>query len=203
MLRKMPGDEWQQFANLRLLYSYMFTHPGSKLLFMGAEFGQGDEWNFQQSLQWYVLQYPNHQGIKETVKALNRLYKAEPALYEKAFEGSGFEWIDGGNANDSILIFTRKGHKPANDLVVVLNMTPVTRHDFRIGVPEAGNWQEIFNSDAEAFWGTGIANPKALASGTVSWHGRENSISITVPPLGASIFKKIKDSHVPKKYELK
>jgi 1,4-alpha-glucan branching enzyme len=203
MLRKMPGDEWQQFANLRLLYSYMFTHPGQKLLFMGAEFGQGVEWNFQESLQWYVLEYPNHQGIKETVKALNKLYRSEPALYEKAFEGSGFEWIDGGNANDSILIFTRKGYKSANDLVVVLNMAPVTRHDFRVGVPESGTWQEIFNSDAENLWGSGVANTKPINSEVVNWHGRENSINITVPPLAASIFKKVKDSHVPKKYELK
>ena len=204
MLRKMPGDEWQQFANLRLLYSYMFTHPGTKLLFMGAEFGQGVEWNFQESLQWYVLQYPNHQGIKETVKALNRLYRSEPALYEKAFEGSGFEWIDGGNANDSILIFTRKGFKSADDLVIVLNMAPVTRHDFRVGVPESGTWQEIFNSDAEGFWGSGVANPHPIKSEVVNWHGRQNSINITVPPLAASIFKKVKENKdVPKKYELK
>jgi len=204
MLRKMPGDEWQQFANLRLLYGYMFTHPGTKLLFMGAEFGQGDEWNFQASLQWYVLQYPNHQGIKETVKALNKLYRSEPALYEKAFEGSGFEWIDGGNDNDSILIFTRKGNNPADDLVVVLNMTPVIRHDFRIGVPDDGSWQEIFNSDAENFWGSGIANPHSIKSEVINWHGRQNSINITVPPLAATIFKRVKETkHVPKKYELK
>jgi 1,4-alpha-glucan branching enzyme len=182
----------------------MFTHPGTKLLFMGAEFGQGVEWNFQESLQWYVLQYPNHQGIKETVKALNKLYRSEPALYEKAFEGSGFEWIDGGNANDSILIFTRKGFKSADDLVIVLNMAPVTRHDFRVGVPEAGTWQEIFNSDAEGFWGSGIANPSPIKSEVVNWHGRQNSINITVPPLAASIFKKVKENKdVPKKYELK
>jgi 1,4-alpha-glucan branching enzyme len=191
MLRKMPGDEWQRFANLRLLYSYMFTHPGAKLLFMGAEFGQGVEWNFQESLQWYVLEYPNHQGIKETVKALNKLYRGEPALYEKAFDSSGFEWIDGGNSNDSVIVFARKGHDPLNDLVIVLNMTPVAREGFRVGVPEAGNWEEIFNSDAQNFWGGGVLNLNAISSETINWHGRDNSISITVPPLAASVFKKV------------
>ncbi|WP_428330540.1 1,4-alpha-glucan branching protein GlgB [Mucilaginibacter sp.] len=201
MLRKMPGDEWQQFANLRLLYSYMFTHPGTKLLFMGAEFGQGNEWNFQNSLDWHVLEYPNHQGIKEVVKALNKLYRDEPALYEKGFDGTSFEWVDGGNANDSILVYNRKGHDAENDLIVVLNMTPNPHYNYRVGVPSKGKWTEIFNSDASAFWGSGIANAKPLSSETVNWHGRENSINITVPPLGAAVFKKGKN--VPPKYELK
>jgi len=192
MLRKMPGDEWQQFANLRLVFSFMFTHPGTKLLFMGAEFGQGEEWDYKQSLQWHVLEYPNHMGIKETVKALNQLYKSEPALYEKAFDGSGFEWIDGGNSHDSVLVFSRKGYDAANDLVVVLNMTPVVRYGFRVGVPEAGNWKEIFNSDAENFWGSGIINYDAVKSDFVNWHGRENSINITLPPLAVSVFKRVK-----------
>ena len=204
MLRKMPGDEWQQFANLRLLYSFMFTHPGTKLLFMGAEFGQGTEWNFEKSLEWYVLQYPNHNGIKETVKALNKLYRSEPALYEKGFDYTGFEWIDGGNANDSILVYARKGYNPDDDLVVVLNMTPVIRHDFRVGVTQAGEWKEIFNSDAENLWGSGILNSNPITSETINWHGREDSINITIPPLGASIFKRVKvTKDVPKKYELK
>lgn len=201
MLRKMPGDEWQQFANLRLLYSYMFTHPGTKLLFMGCEFGQDEEWNFQYSLDWHLLEYANHQGIKEIVKALNQLYKNEPALYEKAFEAGGFEWVDGGNANDSILIYNRKGNDAANDLVIVLNMTPNTHHGFRVGVPAKGKWEEIFNSDAKNFWGSGVANTGALNTETVNWHGRENSINITVPPLAAVLFKKKKIT--PPKYELK
>ena len=202
MLRKMPGDEWQQFANLRLLYSYMFTHPGTKLLFMGAEFGQGTEWNYQHSLDWHVLEYANHQGIKETVKALNHLYRSEPALYEKGFDYSSFEWIDGGNANDSILVYVRKGHDEENDLVIVLNMTPIPHHNFRIGVPAKGNWGEIFNSDAKSFWGGGVSNLAAVQSETVSWHGRENSINITVPPLSATVFKRIATTP-PTKYELK
>ena len=193
MLDKMPGDEWQKFANLRLLYSFMFTHPGTKLLFMGAEFGQGGEWNFQNSLDWHLLQYPNHQGIKELVKGLNNVYRSEPALYEKGFEYSSFEWIDGGNSNDSILIFTRKGFDNINDLVVVLNMTPVTHHHYRIGVPAKGNWKEIFNSDDEKYWGSGLLNGETLASEATNWHGRDNAISIIVPPLGAAIFKLIND----------
>jgi len=192
MLRKMPGDEWQQFANLRLVYSYMFTHPGSKLLFMGAEFGQGSEWNFSQSLEWYVLEYPNHRGIQETVKALNHLYRTEPALYEKSFEGSGFEWIDGGNANDSVLIYTRKGHDPKNDLVIVLNLTPAPHHGFRVGVPESGNWKEIFNSDDKKYWGSGMLNGKAMKAEKEHWHGREYSIHVDLPPLGATVLKRTK-----------
>lgn len=201
MLGKMPGDEWQRFANLRLLYSYMFTHPGSKLLFMGSEFGQGTEWNFQRSLDWYVLQYPNHQGIKEAVKALNHLYREEPALYEKSYQWNGFEWIDGGNANESILIYERKGNDVADNLVVVLNMTPMPRKDYRVGVDAAGNWVEIFNSDAEKFWGSGTHNPKSVAAENEKWHGREQSIKITIPPLAAVVFKK--EKMVPPKYELK
>ena len=192
MLRKMPGDEWQQFANLRLVYSYMFTHPGTKLLFMGDEFGQGTEWDYRQSLDWYVMEYPNHQGIKKVVQALNHLYRSEPALYEKAFEGTGFEWIDGGNANDSILVYGRKGHDSNNDLVIILNMTPATHQNYRIGVPAGGQWKEIFNSDNKEYWGSGNINTHAVSAEGVSWHGRENSISITIPPLGATVFKKVK-----------
>jgi 1,4-alpha-glucan branching enzyme len=201
MLRKMPGDEWQQFANLRLMYSYMFTHPGTKLLFMGAEFGQGDEWNFSQSLQWHVLEYPNHQGMSETVKALNHLYRDEPALYEKGFDFRGFEWVDGGNANDSILVYGRFGNNSKDDLVIVLNMTPVVRHNYRIGVPAAGQWKEIFNSDAHKFWGSGVGNHEILNTDIEKWHGKDNSISITIPPLAAVVFKRT--TAAPAKYELK
>jgi 1,4-alpha-glucan branching enzyme len=201
MLGKMPGDEWQKFANLRLLYSYMFTHPGSKLLFMGSEFGQGTEWNFQRSLDWYVLEYPNHQGIKEVIKALNKLYREEPALYEKSFDWNGFEWIDGGNANESILIYQRNGNEVINNLVIVLNMTPIPHTEYRVGVPAEGKWVEVFNSDAEKFWGSGMENPRAVEAETVNWHGRAHSIKITIPPLAAAVFKKEKNS--PVKYELK
>ena len=192
MLRKMPGDEWQQFANLRLVYGYMFTHPGSKLLFMGAEFGQGGEWNFSQSLEWYVLEYPNHRGIQSVVKALNHLYKTEPALYEKSFESSGFEWIDGGNAENSILIYGRKGHDAKDDLIIILNMTPTPHHGSRVGVPAAGNWKEIFNSDDKEYWGSGMVTTKTAKSENEYWHGKENSILVDLPPLAAVVFKKAK-----------
>jgi 1,4-alpha-glucan branching enzyme len=190
MLRKMPGDEWQQFANLRLMYGYMFSHPGTKLLFMGAEFGQGDEWNFQHSLQWHLLQYPNHAGIQQTVKDLNALYKSEPALYEKGFDSTGFEWIDGGNANDSVVVYLRKGNNPANDILVVLNMTPVVRYNQRTAVPAAGKWKQIFNTDEEKYWGSGITNAKAIKSEKEAWQGKDNSILITLPPLSVVMFKR-------------
>jgi 1,4-alpha-glucan branching enzyme len=192
MLNKMPGDEWQKFANLRMVYSYMFTHPGSKLLFMGAEFGQGSEWSFSHSLDWYVLEYPNHKGIQETVRALNHLYRTEPALYEKSFESAGFEWIDGGNANDSILIYGRKGLDPKDDLVIILNMTPMPHHGSRVGVPHSGEWKEIFSSDDKKYWGSGMLNSKAIKSQKEHWHGKDDSILIDLPPLGATILKRVK-----------
>ena len=200
MLNKMPGDEWQKFANLRLLYGYMFTHPGTKLLFMGSEFGQGGEWNYQNSLDWHLLQYPSHQGIKEVVKGLNHLYRNEPALYEKGFEYDSFEWIDGGNTNDSILVYTRKGHDRENDLLIVLNMTPITHSSYRIGVPAKGQWTEIFNTDEKRFWGSGMGNHAPVATEAVNWHGRANSISITIAPLSACIFKIF--DNLPPVYEL-
>jgi 1,4-alpha-glucan branching enzyme len=191
MLNKMPGDDWQKFANLRLLYSFMYTHPGTKLMFMGSEFGQVAEWNYQQSLDWHLLEHMSHSGLKEAVKAINHLYKAEPALYERAFEWTGFEWIDASNTNDSVLAYSRKGVNRENDLVIVLNMTPVPHYNYRVGVPAAGQWQEIFNSDAEKFWGSGLINFDPIQSEEVSWHGKDNSITVTTPPLGAAIFKKV------------
>lgn len=190
MLRKMPGDEWQQFANLRLMYGYMFSHPGTKLLFMGAEFGQGDEWDFQHSLQWHLLQYPNHLGIQQTIKDLNKLYRSEPALYERGFESTGFEWLDGGNANDSVLVYLRKGNNPDDDILVVLNMTPVVRENQRTGVPAPGNWVQIFNSDDKKYWGSGVSNDGVFKSEAEPWHGKDQSIVITLPPLSVVMFKR-------------
>ncbi|MVN20651.1 1,4-alpha-glucan branching protein GlgB [Mucilaginibacter arboris] len=192
MINKMPGDEWQRFANLRVLYSYMFTHPGTKLLFMGDEFAQTEEWKFDQSLDWHLLEYRPHKGMQDLVKALNHLYKSEPALYEKAFSGEGFEWIDDGNAADSVLIYVRKGNLPENNLVVVLNFTPVVREGHRVGVPEAGTWKEIFNSDELHFWGSGTVNPKKLKTEAVGWNYREQSIKLNLPPLGVSVLKKVR-----------
>ncbi|QJD98464.1 1,4-alpha-glucan branching protein GlgB [Mucilaginibacter robiniae] len=191
MINKMPGDEWQRFANLRLMYSYMFTHPGAKLMFMGSEFAQTAEWDFGQSLDWAVVQYECHLGVQEEVKALNHIYTSEPALYEKSFSWEGFEWIDGSNDQDSIFVYLRKGHDAANDVVVVLNMTPNVHYQYRVGVPAAGEWKEIFNSDDKAYWGSGVNNPLPYQSQSTSWHGRENSIEVTLPPLGAVMFKRI------------
>jgi len=191
MINKMPGDEWQRFANLRALYSYMFTHPGTKLLFMGDEFAQTEQWEFDRSLDWHLLEYRPHKGMQDLIKALNHLYKSEPALYEKAFSGEGFEWIDEGNAADSVLVYTRKGNLPEDDLVVVLNFTPVVRQGFRIGVPHTGTWKEIFNSDDLHFWGSGSINPKALQTEDIFWNYRNQSVALTLPPLGVIVLKKV------------
>ena len=191
MINKMPGDEWQKYANLRALYSYMFTHPGTKLLFMGDEFAQSAEWAFGKSLDWHLLQYRPHKGMQDLVKALNQLYKTEPALYEKAFTGEGFEWIDDGNATDSVLLYIRKGNDQKDDLVVALNLTPVVRTGFRIGVPTAGTWKEIFNSDDLDYWGSGIVNSEPLRSEDFAWNYRNQSVQLTLPPLSVSVLKKV------------
>lgn len=190
MIYKMPGDEWQKFANLRALYGYMFTHPGTKLLFMGNEFAQTNEWNFTESLSWHLLQYPPHQGMQRYVKALNSLYRKEPALYHFSFSYKGFEWVDADNANESVFIYIRKSNKAKDTLVVVLNLTPVYREQFRIGIPMAGKWQEIFNSDDEAFFGSGKVNTGVLITEEVPAQNQLQSFAIHLPPLAISIFKK-------------
>ncbi len=186
MLNKMPGDEWQRFANLRLLYTFMFTYPGKKLLFMGCEFGQGTEWNCNQVLDWYVLDYPLHLGLQTLVKDLNELYVKHPALYQHDFEHQGFDWIDCHDVNQSIISYRRKTEN--EELIVVLNFTPVPREQYRIGVPKAGNYTEIFNSDSSYYDGANIGNGTALSE-PIPWMNLDHSISITVPPLGAIIFK--------------
>jgi len=186
---RMPGDEWQKFANLRLLYSYMFTHPGTKLLFMGSEFGQSGEWDFQNSLDWHLLQYPFHNGIKLNITKLNQLYKTEPALYEKQFSPEGFEWINYSDHENAVMSFIRKGNNPKDDLIVVLNFTQVVRENYRIGISKAGNLTEIYNSDETAFGGSGVKNNKKLSVENKPYDGKEYSVSLTLPPLGAIVFK--------------
>ncbi|MCB9426428.1 MAG: 1,4-alpha-glucan branching protein GlgB [Flavobacteriales bacterium] len=188
MLYKMPGDEWQRFANLRALYGYMFTHPGSKLLFMGGEFGQSSEWNFEQSLDWHLLQYGFHKGVQNVIRDLNGLYRSEPALYEKQFSQEGFEWINYGDNANSVLSYIRKGHNEENDIYVVCNFTPVTRENYRFGVKKGGTLKEIFNSDATQYEGSGTHNPKVKIE-KEPWDGRPYSAAITLPPLGVSVFK--------------
>lgn len=189
LVNKMPGDEWQRFANLRLLFSYMFTHSGTKLLFMGGEFGQTSEWNYDASLDWHLLEYAPHQGVAACVKALNTLYKTEPAMYERTFTADGFEWIDTSDRENSIVTYARKGNTPSDTLLIVLNMTPVPRADYRIGVPSAGSYREIFNSDASEFYGSGVMNTSPLPSEEAKWHGRPQSIRLNIPPLGAVVLK--------------
>lgn len=186
LLNKMPGDEWQRFANLRLLLAFMFTYPGKKLLFMGCEFGQGTEWNFNKALDWYVLEYPHHHGIQTLVKDLNHLYRAHPALHYHDFDHNGFEWIDCHDAQQSIISYRRKSEH--EDLCVVLNFTPVPRESYRIGVPKAGVYTEIFNSDSRYYNGSNVGNG-AVLSEPVPWMNQENSICLSLPPLGAIILK--------------
>ncbi|MGI9549760.1 MAG: 1,4-alpha-glucan branching protein GlgB [Aurantibacter sp.] len=186
---RMTGDEWQQFANLRLLYGYMFTHPGAKLLFMGGEFGQNDEWNFQGSLDWHLLQFDYHKGVKQFVIDLNILYKNSPALYEKQFSDQGFEWIDYNDAENSVLSYIRKGHDVENDLVVISNMTPVVREGYQIGLPHKGSLREIFNSDAKKYSGSGVGNTKAIKIEKAAWQNRPYSAIINLPPLAVIVLK--------------
>lgn len=186
ILGRMPGDEWQRFANLRLLYSFMYTHPGAKLLFMGGEFGQSGEWNFEQSLDWHLLDHRYHQGIKNTVASLNKLYKKQPALYEKQFCADGFEWINYSDTENSVISYIRKGEDTSENLVIICNLTPVIREDYRIGVPFAGKLKEVFNSDSEEFGGSGVANKKLQAQ-EIPWNGRPQSVSLTLPPLGCVV----------------
>jgi len=198
LLYRMPGDEWQRFANLRLLYSYMYTHPGKKLLFMGSEFGQGQEWDSTAVLDWYVLEYPFHQGIQKLVRTLNGLHRSEGPLHAEDFEPHGFEWIDCHDAHNSVLVYQRRapGSGTAADgngddhLVVALNFTPVPREGYRIGVPAAGPYQEIFNSDATEFGGSGMGNgTEPLPTETINWMNRPHSLVLTLPPLSGIVLK--------------
>lgn len=190
ILDRMPGDEWQRFANLRLLYGCMFGHPGANLLFMGAEFGQWSEWDFENSLDWHLTNFQPHQNIQAWIKALNNLYKSEPALFEKQFHADGFEWISYKDSENSVLAFIRKGEKPKNDLVFVCNMTPVVRENYRIGMPYAGAWIELLNSDAAEFGGSGVSNASKLQTEKEPFHQYQQSLALTLAPLGVSVFKR-------------
>lgn len=186
LVYKMPGDDWQRFANLRLLYLWMFTHPGAKLLFMGCEFGQTSEWNHEQSLDWHLLQYGPHRGILQLVRRLNALYRKQKALHEISFDGTGFEWIDMSDRASSVIVFLRKGNNPEDRTVVVMNMTPVPRESYRIGLPFGGAWKEALNSDAIEFGGSGVVNGHVHAE-NLNWQGRSHSAELTLPPLGGVV----------------
>ena len=187
LLRKMPGDEWQRFANLRALFAWMYTHPGKKLLFMGGEFGQWDEWSHERSVDWHLLEHASHRGIRRFLRDLNTLYRGEPALHGRDFSWDGFEWIDANDSDHSVLSYLRKGHDGSRPVAIVLNLVPVARQNYRIGVPGAGRWAEVLNSDAPLYGGSGQGNLGGVDSSPLPAHGRYHSLSLTLPPLGALV----------------
>jgi 1,4-alpha-glucan branching enzyme len=188
ILDRMPGDSWQKFASLRLLYSFMFTYPGKKLLFMGCELGQGREWDFAGELDWNLMERPQHQGISNLVADLNRLYRTQPALYDLDFESDGFEWIDCHDSSQSVLSYLRKDRSSENIVVAAFNFTPIPRRDYRIGVPLPGFYREEVNSDAGVYGGSNWGNQGGVTSEPLGWMGRPHSILMSVPPLGAVVF---------------
>ncbi len=189
LLNKMPGDDWQKFANLRLLLGYMWTRPGKKLLFMGGEFGQWNEWNQDVSLDWHLLAYPQHDGVKRWLTHLNMLYRGTPSLYEQDFSGNGFQWVDCNDDENSVISYLRFG-KSENDMtLVVCNFTPVPRHNYRVGVPFDGRWVEVLNSDAPEYGGSGQGNMGGVGSTPVPMHEQNQSVSLTLPPLGVVVFR--------------
>jgi 1,4-alpha-glucan branching enzyme len=185
----MPGDMRQMLANLRLLYAYQFGHPGKKMLFMGGEFGQWNEWNHDAELDWMLLDFETHRGIQRLVADLNRLYKSEPSLFQVDFDWQGFEWMDCNDADASTLSFIRHAKKPDDFILVVCNFTPVVRTDYRVGVPKPGFYEEIMNTDAAIYGGSNIGNAGGVAAEPVPWLGRDHSLKLTLPPLGALFFK--------------
>jgi 1,4-alpha-glucan branching enzyme len=190
LLGKMPGDLWQKFANLRLLYGLMTGFPGKKLLFMGGEIGQWDEWNHDRPLDWPLVDFETHRGIKRWIRDLNRLYKGEPSLHEVDFHYSGFEWIDFQDAASSVISFERRAKEGREKVLVVCNFTPVPRTGYRIGAPEAGRYRELLNSDADVYGGSNMGNCGVVMTDPVPAHGRDHSLSLTLPPLGVLFLKR-------------
>jgi len=183
LLGRMPGDRWQRFANLRAYFGFMFAHPGKKLLFMGCEFGQEREWSHDASLDWHLLDQPEHRGLQRLVRALNEAYRARPALHALDCEAAGFEWIEAGDAENSVLAFLRKGPDGVPPVVAVCNLTPVTRSHWRVGVPAPGRYAEIVNTDLASYGGSDTRNREPIAAEAVPWHGRGHSLVLTLPPL--------------------
>ncbi len=190
LIRKMPGDDWQKFANLRVLLGYMYAQSGKKLLFMGGEFGQWSEWYHEASLDWDLLAYPLHEGLRKWVEDLNRVYRDEKALYERDFEPAGFQWIDCNDSQQSTISLMRRGFGEEDTVIIACNFTPVPRHNYRVGVPEEGFWEEILNSDAPIYGGSGQGNMGGVEATPVSFHGLPCSLNLTLPPLGAVYFKR-------------
>jgi 1,4-alpha-glucan branching enzyme len=197
LLDKMPGDMWQKFANLRTLYGFMYGHPGKKLLFMGGEIGQWDEWNSDKSLDWNLLEFEPHRALQQYVKELNRIYHSEPSLYELDSEDKGFEWIDFHDVEGSVISFLRRAKDHADFTVFVCNFTPVPRSDYRIGVPESGFYKEILNSDSSLYWGSNVGNAGGVYADSVRKHHRPYSIKLALPPLSVLVFKLRKEDPAP------
>jgi 1,4-alpha-glucan branching enzyme len=189
MMGKAPGDPWQRAATLRVLYAYMYAHPGKKLLFMGSEFGQWREWSHESSLDWHLLDFDLHAGLLRFVEALNGVYAAEPSLYQRDFEPGGFEWIDCSDNESSAISMIRRGHDPHDWMVAVMNWTPLVRQGYRIGVPEPGFYREVLNSDASFFGGSNVGNDGGVWAEPIQAHGRPHSLSLTLPPLGGLLLK--------------
>lgn len=189
LLGRMPGDEWQRFANLRLMFAYMFMHPGTKLLFMGNEIAQSSEWKHDSSLDWHLLQYGFHKGIQDLIKDINHFYKTEPALYKYGFDHRGFQWVDYGDRENSVTIFQRQSDKKEDTLIVVCNFTPETRRNYHLGTPYRGQWKEVFNSDDTKYGGSGVLNQGVIHTSPAKFHGRDYSVSITLPPLAITVLK--------------
>jgi 1,4-alpha-glucan branching enzyme len=189
LLHKMPGDMWQQFANLRLLFAYQYAHPGKKLLFMGQEIAQRNEWSETHSLDWHLLQYDSHRGIQRLFADLNRLLASEPALHQVDFDWQGFEWVDANDSDNSVYSFIRRGKNPDDLLIVILNATPVVRYGYHIGVPRPGHYEEVLNTDAASYGGSNVGNLGGMNAGEHAWQGRRYSLALTLPPLAAVFLK--------------
>ena len=182
LLSRMPGDRWQRFANLRALYGYMWAHPGKQLLFMGQEFAQEREWDHEHSLDWHLLEAPEHAGVLALVRDLNAVYRAQPALWERDFDASGFRWLESRDADSNVLVFVRTGSDPQRPLVCVCNLSPIVREHYRVGLPLGGAWSERLNTDSSAYGGGGVGNAGVVAE-PVPWHGEAHSAELTLPPL--------------------
>jgi len=193
LLGKMPGDDWQKFANLRLLFGYMYAQPGKKLLVMGGEFGQWREWGHDESLDWHLLNYAPHSSLKRWVEDLNRFYQSQPAFYQLDFAPAGFEWIDCNDVENSVISFIRKGHSQDDTFVVVCNFTPVPRLNYGVGVPRPGFWKEVLNSDAKEYGGSGQGNLGGVEAAPIPLHGRPYSLTLTLPPLAVVFFESEED----------
>ena len=190
LIAKMPGDDWQRFANLRLLYAFMWAYPGKKLLFMGGEFGQSGEWSHDRSLDWHLLDMgPYHRGLQALVRDLNRLYRAEPALHQVDFEPAGFQWMDCSDAEQSVVAFVRRARGARDLMLIVCNFTPVPRHGYRVGVPVEGFYREVVNTDAAVYGGSNVGNGGGVRAEARAWAGQPWSVVLTLPPLGVLVLK--------------